>query len=114
VLVRSGLIMLALPACNQTERVLDTGTVVYSISRAGSSVSSTTTADTWDPSNLPAEFQADSLRVRLRESSRPRNLSHVGPDSRADGHQAARLAGTAPEERALPEPCSIGCRGQRP
>jgi hypothetical protein len=65
VLLVAMLIVLALPGCNRTDRVLDTGTVVY-IGLEGGFFGIIDDHDRrWDPSNLPSEFQVDSLRVRF-------------------------------------------------
>ena len=77
VLFAAVLIMLALPACNQTERVLDTGTVVYLDLEGGFFGIIDDHGRHWDPSNLPAEFQADSLRVRFEGVITDRATFHM-------------------------------------
>ncbi len=71
------LIVMALLGCNRTDRVLDTGTVVY-IGLEGGFFGIIDDHDRhWDPSNLPTEFQVDSLRVRFEGIITDRATFHM-------------------------------------
>ncbi|MBN1504754.1 MAG: hypothetical protein JW952_06825 [Candidatus Eisenbacteria bacterium] len=59
------LVMLALPGCNETDRVVDNGTIVFMQFEGGFFGIIDDHNRHWDPSNLPPEFQVDSLRVRF-------------------------------------------------
>ena len=77
VLLIAVLIMLALPGCNRTDRVVDNGTVVY-IGLEGGFFGIIDDHDRhWDPSNLPQEFQIDSLRVRFEGFITDRPTFHM-------------------------------------
>jgi len=71
------LVMLARPGCNQTDRVLDSGTVVYLDLEGGFFGIIDDHGRHWDPSNLPAEFQTDSLRVRFEGVVTDRATFHM-------------------------------------
>jgi hypothetical protein len=71
------LIVLALPGCNRTDRVVDTGTIVYMELEGGFFGIIDDHNRHWDPSNLPREFQADSLRVRFEGVITDRATAHM-------------------------------------
>jgi len=77
VLLTAVLIMLVLPGCNRTDRVVDNGTVMY-VGLEGGFFGITDDHDRrWDPSNLPAEFQTDGLRVRFEGVITDRATVHM-------------------------------------
>jgi len=77
VLLAVGLLMLALPGCKDTDRVVDNGTVV-NVSLEESFFGIVDDHDRhWDPSNLPKEFQVEGLRVRFEGIITDRVTSHM-------------------------------------
>ncbi len=71
------LIVVALLGCNRTDRVLDTGTIVYVGLEGGFYGIVDDHGRHWDPSNLPSSFQTDSLRVRFEGIITDRPTFHM-------------------------------------
>ncbi len=71
------LLMPALPGCRQTDRVVDNGTVVQIELEGGFFGIIDDHNRHWDPTNLPEEFRADSLRVRFEGIVTDRGTVHM-------------------------------------